>query len=244
MEQLEILTRGVAFGVAFLTIASWELVRPRRLDSRRATRWPINLSLAAVNSLVVRLIAPASGVTFALWAERRGWGVLRLVDLPAWVEWGVAILVLDAAVYFQHRLFHAIPLLWKLHVLHHADQAFDVSTGVRFHPGEIAISTLYKGAIIAGVGASPGATVAFEVVLNLGSLFSHANGQLPGDRVLRGLVVTPDMHRVHHSTRRSEQNSNFGFSFSWWDRLFGTYRPQPAQPHESMKIGVDHANHT
>lgn len=239
MGYSEAVIRGAAFAIGFLTIAAWELLRPRRSNTARARRWPINLSLAVVNGALVRLIAPASGVTFALWAEARGWGALRAIDLPDWFEATLAIAALDCAVYFQHRLFHLVPFLWTFHRLHHADRAFDVSTGVRFHPIEIAISTFYKGAIIVALGASPLAVITFEVLLNLGSLFSHANGQLPGDPVVRAMFVTPDMHRVHHSTRVVEQNSNFGFSFSVWDRLFGTYRPQPEEPHESMPIGVD-----
>jgi sterol desaturase/sphingolipid hydroxylase (fatty acid hydroxylase superfamily) len=198
------------------------------------------VALAALNSLVVRIIAPASGVTFALWAERQGWGVLRALDTPAWLEAAVAVAALDLVVYLQHRLFHAVPFLWRMHRVHHADLHFDVTTGVRFHPFEIALSTLLKGAAILALGATPLAVLIFEIVLNAGSLFSHANGALPPavDAVARRVFVTPDMHRVHHSTIVAEQNTNFGFNVSWWDRVFGTYRATPSRPHESMPIGV------
>ena len=193
-----------------------------------------------MNSLVVRIIAPASGVTFALWADGYGWGLLRATSLPGWLEGAFAIVALDLAVYFQHRLLHAVPWLWRMHRIHHADLHFDVTTGLRFHPFEIALSTLVKGAAIVALGASAVTVLVFEVILNAGSLFSHANGSLPAglERGLRRVFVTPDMHRVHHSIVVAEQNSNFGFNLSWWDRTFGTYRPAPAAPHESMPIGV------
>jgi sterol desaturase/sphingolipid hydroxylase (fatty acid hydroxylase superfamily) len=228
------------FVAIFAAIALWEWRRPRRRPQLRGARWRAHVALAALNSLVVRVIAPASGVSFALWAERAGWGLLRNVDAPAWIEASFAVVVLDLVVYFQHRLLHAVPWLWRMHRIHHADLHFDVTTGVRFHPFEIALSTLIKGAAILAIGAAPGAVLAFEIILNAGSLFSHANGALPlgVDGLLRRVVVTPDMHRVHHSTAVAEQNTNFGFNVSWWDRLFGTYRPAPAQPHESMPIGV------
>jgi sterol desaturase/sphingolipid hydroxylase (fatty acid hydroxylase superfamily) len=179
-------------------------------------------------------------VSFALWAEREGWGVLRAADGAPWLEAAVAIAALDLVVYLQHRLFHAVPFLWRMHRAHHADLHFDVTTGVRFHPFEIALSTLLKGAAILALGATPVAVLIFEIILNAGSLFSHANGRLPPrvDAVARRVFVTPDMHRVHHSTMVSEQNTNFGFNVSWWDRMFGTYRAAPSHPHESMPIGV------
>ena len=179
-------------------------------------------------------------MSFALWAEQRGWGGLRAVNAPAWIEATVAVVVLDLVVYFQHRLLHAVPWLWRMHRIHHADLHFDVTTGVRFHPFEIALSTLIKGAAILALGASPVAVLVFEIILNAGSLFSHANGALPTrvDALLRRIVVTPDMHRVHHSIVIAEQNTNFGFNVSWWDRLFRTYRPAPEQSHESMPIGL------
>jgi sterol desaturase/sphingolipid hydroxylase (fatty acid hydroxylase superfamily) len=228
------------FVAIFAAIALWEWRSPRRRSQLRGPRWRTHVALAALNSLVVRIIAPASGVSFALWAEQRGWGVLRHVDASAWIEATVAVVALDLVVYFQHRLLHAVPWLWRMHRTHHADVHFDVTTGVRFHPFEIALSTLLKGGVILLLGASPAAVLVFEIILNAGSLFSHANGSLPRgvDALLRRVIVTPDMHRVHHSIVVAEQNTNFGFNVSWWDRLFGTYRPAPAAPHESMPIGI------
>ncbi|HEY6361203.1 MAG TPA: sterol desaturase family protein [Vicinamibacterales bacterium] len=224
----------------FAAIAVWEWRRPRRTPQVRGARWAAHITLAALNVLVVRIIAPASAVTFALWGERNGWGLLRAASAPSWLEAAFAIGVLDLVVYFQHRLLHAVPWLWRTHRIHHADLHFDVTTGVRFHPFEIALSTLIKGATIVALGASPVAVLVFEIILNAGSLFSHANGSLPAavDRRLRRVFVTPDMHRVHHSIVVAEQNANFGFNVSWWDRLFGTYCATPAAPHESMPIGV------
>src|SRR5687767_8740657 len=227
------------FVLVCAVLAVWEVAWPRRDDVHRPKRWPVNVSLALVNAVIVRVLAPGSGVTFALLAADRGLGLLRMVTLPAMLEWVIAILALDAAVYIQHRLFHALPWLWRLHRLHHADRGFDFTTGVRFHPGEIAISTLYKGAWIVALGASPEATLIFEIILSTGSLFSHANARVPGDRLWRLALVTPDMHRVHHSTDSAEQNANYGFSFSWWDRLGRTYRPVPRHPHETMAIGLE-----
>ena len=219
----------------------WEWRHPRRRSQLRGPRWRTHLTLAALNTLVVRIIAPASGVSFAIWAEQRGWGLLSTIDAPPWIEATVAVVVLDLVVYFQHRLLHAVSWLWRMHRMHHADLHFDVTTGVRFHPFEIALSTLIKGGAILLLGASPTAVVVFEIILNAGSLFSHANGSLPTgvDAVLRRVLVTPDMHRVHHSIVVAEQNTNFGFNVPWWDRLFGTYRPAPSEPHESMPIGID-----
>jgi sterol desaturase/sphingolipid hydroxylase (fatty acid hydroxylase superfamily) len=225
----------------FAALALWEWRRPRRQPAVRGSRWTAHVVLAALNSLVVRLIAPASEVTFALWAQRSGWGLLPRIDAPPPVAGAVAVIVLDLVVYVQHRLLHAVPWLWRMHRIHHADLHFDITTGVRFHPFEIALSTLIKGATIVALGATPAAVIVFEIILNAGSLFSHANGALPGrvDRVLRRVFVTPDMHRVHHSVIVAEQNSNFGFDVSWWDRLFGTYRAAPAAPHEVMPIGLE-----
>jgi sterol desaturase/sphingolipid hydroxylase (fatty acid hydroxylase superfamily) len=237
--MLEAPLRLAIFLVVLTSVAVWEWRRPRRPQLRGA-RWRTHLTLAALDTLVVRLIAPASGVTFALWAQREGWGVLTATSAPRWIQAVVAVAILDLAVYFQHRLFHAVPLLWRMHRTHHADLHFDVTTGVRFHPFEIAISTLIKGAVILALGASPLAVVVFEAILNAGSLFSHANGSFSRrtDAWLRRVIVTPDMHRVHHSAALDEQNTNFGFNVSWWDRVFGTYRAAPALPHESMPIGM------
>jgi len=238
LEDSEGLLRLTAFIVLSVGLIGVEAWRPRRLDANRRGRWPLNLSLAVTNAIVVRLIAPASGVTFALWAEGRGIGATRLFELPAAIEFAGSVLALDLLVYAQHRLFHAVPALWSLHRLHHTDRTMDISTGVRFHPAEIAISTVYKGVWIVALGVSPAATVAFELLLSLGSLFSHANIRLGPDRLWQAVVVTPDMHRVHHSTDVLEQNTNFGFSLSCWDRACGTYRARPAGHHETMPLGV------
>ena len=200
MDEQGALRLGVFVAVC-LGLGLWEAWWPRRSDARRRVRWPVNLSLAAVNTVVVRVLAPASGVTFALLAEGRGLGLLRAVEWPAAVEFVLAVLVLDALVYVQHRLFHALPWLWRLHRLHHADAGFDFTTGVRFHPGEIAVSTIYKGVCIVALGGSPLATLAFEIVLSTGSLFSHANARLAGDRLLAAGVrharhaPRPPLHR-------------------------------------------------
>lgn len=178
---------------------------------------------------------------FALFAEVRGLGILNVVSWPRWFEVSLAVAVLDLAIYLQHRLFHHLPLLWRLHRVHHADLDVDVSTGARFHPVEILLSLAIKFLVIVALGASPLAVLLFEIGLNASSMFNHSNVSLPSavERLLRCLVVTPDMHRVHHSIVRHETDSNFGFNFPWWDRLFGTYRPQPEAGHEKMTLGLE-----
>jgi sterol desaturase/sphingolipid hydroxylase (fatty acid hydroxylase superfamily) len=175
-------------------------------------------------------------------AESRSWGLLHQVRWPAWLEVALAVLAFDLAIYLQHVMFHAVPALWRLHMVHHADLDFDVTTGLRFHTLEILLSALIKLAVVVVIGPPAVAVVIFEVLLNATSMFNHSNVRMPGwlDRLLRWLVVTPDMHRVHHSVIRRETNSNFGFNFSWWDVLLGTYRDQPAAGHETMTIGVSH----
>ncbi len=233
--------RVAAFGAAFVVLAVWEALRPVRQAPARRARWPINLGLALANTALVRLLLPAGLTATAVWAGDRGWGLLPALALPGWASAVVAIAALDFAVFAQHWSLHRVPLLWGLHRLHHTDRQFDVSTGVRFHPAEIGLSTVYKASVVLALGASPVATLGFELLLTLASLFSHANTRVPGDALVRRLVVTPDMHRVHHSTRRAEQDSNYGFCLSCWDRLFGTYRAQPHDPHETMTIGLDTA---
>jgi sterol desaturase/sphingolipid hydroxylase (fatty acid hydroxylase superfamily) len=232
--------RLALFIAIFAAIAVWEWRRPRRQPQVRGSRWGVHVTLAGLNSLVVRLIAPASGVSFAPSAEQAGWGLFQGDGGATLGRASPRSFALDLVVYLQHRLFHAVPWFWRMHRVHHADVQFDVTTGVRFHPLEIAVSTLIKGAAILALGASAAAVRLFEIFLNAGSLFSHANGSLPPgvDRVVRRVLVTPDMHRVHHSVVVEEQNTDFGFNVSWWDRVFGTYRPAPAQPHESMPNGV------
>jgi sterol desaturase/sphingolipid hydroxylase (fatty acid hydroxylase superfamily) len=230
------------FGGVFAVMAIWELVGPRRTQSiGRGWRWPNNLGVVVANTLLVRLAFPTTAVALALLAETRGWGLFNLATLPVSVGVVVSIIALDLAIYLQHVLFHAVPALWRLHRMHHADLEFDVSTGLRFHPIEIVLSMLIKFAVVAALGAPAAAVLIFEVLLNATSMFNHGNVRIPMsfDRILRWIVVTPDMHRVHHSILARETNSNFGFNLSCWDRLFGTYRAQPASGHEGMTIGIE-----
>jgi sterol desaturase/sphingolipid hydroxylase (fatty acid hydroxylase superfamily) len=204
-------------------------------------RWPGNLGIVALNTVLVRVIAPTGVVGLALSAETQGWGVMNQLTLPLWLTVTLSVLVLDLATYVQHVLFHAIPVLWRLHRVHHADLDFDVTTGARFHPIEILLSLGMKLIVVAALGLPAVAVVIFEVLLNATAMFNHGNVLIPPqlDRVLRLLVVTPDMHRVHHSIVVHETNSNFGFSFPWWDRILGTYRAQPASGHKSMTVGIE-----
>jgi sterol desaturase/sphingolipid hydroxylase (fatty acid hydroxylase superfamily) len=229
------------FLAAFSALAAWEIVAPRRkLFMPRAGRWRANLGILIVNTVAVRAIAPAAAVGIALFAERRGIGMLNGLDLPLPVEVLLAVLALDLAIYLQHVMFHAVPLLWRLHRVHHADLDFDVTTGTRFHPIEILLSLAIKAAAIFLIGAPVLAVLIFEIALNLSAMFNHSNIRIPkvADAVLRWFVVTPDMHRVHHSIHGDETNRNFGFNLPWWDRIFGTYRDQPRAGHEQMVIGI------
>ena len=238
----EPLIRLTAFLGVFLAVALWEALGPRRRRAfPRYRRWPHNLGLLAIDTLVVRLLVPATAVGVAVAAQSHGWGLTHLLAVPAWLAIPLAVALLDLTIYFQHVAFHAVPALWRLHRVHHTDLDFDVTTGTRFHPIEILVSAGIKLAAVAAIGAPPIAVLVFEVLLNATAMFNHANAGLPPkvDAVLRWLVVTPDMHRVHHSILPRETNSNFGFNLPWWDRLFGTYRPQPAAGHEEMTIGID-----
>ena len=234
--------RLLTFVGVLATLAIAEAVRPRRRRLRRRDqRWPHNLGLVAAGTVLVRVGAPAGVVSFALVAERRGWGLLRQDHVPIAAAWATGVLALDLAVYGQHVAMHKVRWLWPLHRVHHADVDVDVTTGVRFHPVELLLSLGLKGAVAMVVGVPTGAVVLFEVLLNATSMFSHANLRLAAgaDRVARLLVVTPDMHRVHHSRDRRETDSNYGFNVPWWDRIFGTYRAAPLVPHERMALGVD-----
>ena len=214
--------RLVAFGGVFIAMAAWEFMVPRRQQAiGRGWRWPNNLSLVVINALLVRILFPTTAVGLALLAAERGFGLFNLVALPAWAGVAASVVILDLAIYLQHVLFHAVPALWRLHRMHHADLEFDVSTGLRFHPIEILVSMLIKFAVVAAVGAPALSVLIFEVLLNATSMFNHANVRIPLgiDHVLRRLVVTPDMHRVHHSILAPETNSNFGFNLPWWDRM-------------------------
>jgi sterol desaturase/sphingolipid hydroxylase (fatty acid hydroxylase superfamily) len=223
-------------------MAIWEVLGPRRKQAiGRGLRWPNNLGVVAVDTLLVRLVFPTTAAGLALVAEAHAWGLFHAIALPAWVALVCSVILLDLAIYFQHVLFHAVPALWRLHRMHHADLEFDVTTGLRFHPIEILLSMMIKLAVVAALGAPAVAVLIFEVLLNATSMFNHSNIRMPLglDRVLRWLVVTPDMHRVHHSIASRETNSNFGFNLPWWDRLFGTYRAQPAAGHAGMTIGIE-----
>ena len=233
--------RVASFMAVFAAMAAWEVLAPRREPGPRRSRWYHNLGLLVVDVMVLRIIAPGAAIAVALTAESKGWGLLSAVEAPRWLEIVGAVLLLDLAIYFQHVTFHAVPALWRLHRVHHSDLEFDVTTGTRFHPVEILLSTGFKCAAVAAIGAPALAVLAFEVLLNVTSVFNHSNARIPAavDRRLRWLVVTPDMHRVHHSVLYNEACSNFGFNAPWWDRLFGTYRDQPLHGHERMTLGVD-----
>ena len=228
----------------FVILALLELAIPRRKARQtKPRRWLTNLSIAGIDSVVVRLMAllavPVAAVAAAAWAQANGWGLLNWLDVPAWIALPLAIIVLDLAIYGQHVASHKIPLFWRLHKVHHTDVEFDVTTAVRFHPIEIALSMLWKIIVVLALGASPWAVVLFEVILNGCAMFNHANITLPQwlDRIVRLVLVTPDMHRVHHSVYRSEHDMNYGFNLSIWDRLFGTYKAQPHDGHVEMVIG-------
>ena len=240
--QNETAIRLTAFFGVLALVAGAEFMFPRRrLTVSKLRRWASNLGIVFLNSLVVRLLLPATAAGFAVFAANRGWGVFNYFsEVPVWFAIIASVVILDFAIYLQHVMFHAVPALWRLHRMHHADLDFDVTTGARFHPIEILLSMLIKFAVIAVIGAPVAAVIIFEVLLNATSMFNHGNLRLPlaFDRVLRLFVVTPDMHRVHHSIEDHETNSNFGFNLPWWDRLFGTYKPQPAAGHEAMTIGI------
>lgn len=236
----EIIRIGFFVGV-LAAVAAWEVVAPRRplTDSRRR-RWFVNISLSAIDTAVARFVLPVLPLEMAIRGRDGGWGILNAFPLPGWARILLALLALDLLIYLQHVLFHFLPVLWRLHRMHHTDLDIDVTTGTRFHPVEILVSQGIKVGVVALLGAPVAAVVAFEVVLNATSLFNHGNIRISPavDRWLRLIVVTPDMHRVHHSVVPRETNSNFGFNLPWWDRLAGTYRPQPAGGHEGMVIGL------
>jgi sterol desaturase/sphingolipid hydroxylase (fatty acid hydroxylase superfamily) len=231
---------GFFFGI-FGLMALWEVLAPRRqLVTSKPVRWVNNIGLVVFNSFILRLIFPAAAVGLALFAQEQGWGAFNYLEVPFWLAVLISVLAMDFFIYLQHVMVHAVPALWRLHRVHHADRDFDVTTGARFHPLEIILSMLIKFAVIMLLGAPVVAVVIFEVILNATSMFNHGNVRIPVavDAVLRLFVVTPDMHRVHHSVEDDETNSNFGFNLPWWDRLFGTYRAQPRAGHEAMTVGI------
>jgi len=234
--------RLAAFMGVLAAMAMWEIAAPRRRrDIPRVIRWTNNIALVVLDTLILRLSFPILAVGLAVMAEERGWGLFNNIDVPVWVAIVVSMLLLDLAIYLQHVLFHAVPGLWRLHRMHHADLDFDATTGLRFHPVEILISMGIKLGVVAALGPPAVAVLLFEVILNATALFNHANIDLPRpvDRVLRWIVVTPDMHRVHHSVDPRETNSNYGFNLPWWDRLLGTYLAQPEKGHKGMEIGLE-----
>jgi sterol desaturase/sphingolipid hydroxylase (fatty acid hydroxylase superfamily) len=240
METETLIRLGAFLGV-FAILAAGEIFLPRRrLTSSKGRRWLANLTIVALNPLSVALVYPILPVGVALLASEQSWGLLNQWSLPYWFEVLIGVVALDLVIYAQHVLHHAIPVLWRLHMVHHADLDFDMTTGLRFHPIEIIVSMAIKLSAVAALGVSPLAVLIFEVALNATSMFNHSNIRIQKnmDRILRLLVVTPDMHRVHHSVVIRETNSNYGFNLPWWDRLLGTYKDQPAKGHTDMVIGL------
>ena len=243
MENEAALRLAVFLGL-FAVFACAEQLAPRRARQQsQRRRWLTNIAITVINTLTLRAMAfglPLLAAGAALDAGARGWGLFNMIALPGWLEIALAMLVLDLAIWVQHLITHKVPLLWRLHRVPHADRDMDVTTAVRFHPVEIALSMLLKIGLIYLLGPAAVAVVLFEIILNGTAMFNHANLHLPQtlDRVLRRVLVTPDMHRVHHSTQRSEHDSNYGFALAIWDRIFGTYVSQPADGHDDMKVGL------
>jgi sterol desaturase/sphingolipid hydroxylase (fatty acid hydroxylase superfamily) len=237
----EVVIRLSFFLGIFAVMAIWEFVAPRRaLTASKAVRWANNLAMVFLNSYILRLLFPAAAVGMAAFTSEQGWGLFNYYEVSPLIAAIVSVVVMDFIIYLQHVMVHAIPVLWRLHRVHHADPDFDVTTGSRFHPIEIILSMLIKFAAIILLGPPLIAVVVFEVILNATAMFNHSNVRINPvvDKWLRLLLVTPDMHRVHHSVEDDETNSNFGFSLPWWDRLFGTYRDQPRGGHKNMVIGI------
>lgn len=227
--------------IVLLIMAGWETVAPKRkLTTVKSRRWTTNLTIIGLDNLLVMFLVPVTVIQVSLAAQASKWGLFNQLDLSPALTLFLSVLALDLVIYLQHLMFHAVPMFWRLHMVHHADLDIDVTTGLRFHPVEIILSVFIKIATVAALGPPVLAVLVFEILLNATAMFNHANVALPTgiDRWLRLIVVTPDMHRVHHSVIIRETNSNFGFNFPWWDRLFGTYRPQPAQGHQAMTIGL------
>jgi sterol desaturase/sphingolipid hydroxylase (fatty acid hydroxylase superfamily) len=237
----EAITRLSFFFGTLAVMSVLEILSPRRkLITSKSVRWFSNLGMVLISTFTLRLIFPLLAIDLSLIAQEKQWGLLNNFNMPGWLEVVIGVLILDLIIYLQHLMFHTVPVLWRLHMMHHADLDIDLTTGLRFHPIEIYLSMGIKMAAVSVFGPSPLAVLIFEVVLNTTAMFNHSNFLLPlgFDRALRLFVVTPDMHRVHHSVTIRETNSNFGFNFPWWDRLLGTYRAQPAEGHEGMTIGL------
>lgn len=240
MDNEAIIRLGSFFGI-FALMSVWEVLAPKRaLTTSKAVRWSSNLAITFINSLLLRFIFPVLAIGVAYIGTEQGLGILNKVEIPELLSGLIAIILLDFAIYAQHYAFHMLPYPWRLHMMHHTDMDIDVTTGARFHPIEILLSMCIKVSIVMIIGAPPWAVLIFEVLLNATAMFNHSNVNIPVsiDRVLRLFVVTPDMHRVHHSVIIRETNSNYGFNFPWWDRIFKTYNAQPVKGHTGMKIGL------
>jgi len=245
ITEHEVIIRLSFFFGIFFVMAVYELISPRRrLLVPKLLRWSNNLALVVLNSIVLRLLFPVAAVGMAVFAQEHGWGLFNYYQLSTLLVVVLSVIIMDGIIYLQHVMVHAIPVLWRLHRVHHADPDFDVTTGARFHPLEIILSMLIKFAVIMVLGPPVVAVIIFEVLLNGTAMFNHSNVRLNKtfDKYLRLFIVTPDMHRVHHSVEADETNSNFGFNLPWWDRLFGTYRDQPQKGHEAMTIGIHQYN--
>ena len=230
-----------AFLGLFGLLALTEWLRPRRkLTVSKGNRWFTNIAIVVIDSVVVRLIFPAAAVGVALWAQSNGYGLFNLIDAPFWLAGLVSIVLLDFAVWFSHLLSHKVPMFWRFHRMHHSDRDIDVSTAIRFHPIEIVLSMIYKVAWVVALGAPAWSVIMFEIILNGVAMFNHSNTKLPLwlDKIARMVIVTPDMHRVHHSSIQRETDSNYGFNFPFWDKMFGTYIAQPELGHDGMEIGL------
>ena len=240
--NVDLIIRISAFVGIFAVMAVWEMMAPRRQwNTAKAKRWVVNLAIVGFNSLLTRVLFASGALGAAILAGQGEVGLFNQLNWPWWAELIIAVVVLDLVVYIQHVLMHAVPILWRLHMVHHSDLDIDVTTGVRFHPIEIALSMFIKIGAVILIGVSPTAVLMFEVMLNATSMFNHSNVRIPVqvDRMLRWIVVTPDMHRVHHSVIPRETNRNFGFNLSWWDRVLGTYLSNPSKGHEYMTIGLE-----
>ncbi len=248
IEKLEILTNNMELTIRlssflgiFLIMSIWEVIAPKRnLTQSKGTRWFNNLSIIIINSFIMRLLVPVLPVGLAIVAAKSQWGLFNIINMPEWIKIILSVIILDLIIYIQHVLFHSFPPFWRLHLVHHADLDLDVTSGLRFHPIEILLSFIIKIITISALGPPVMAVIIFETLLNGTAMFNHSNINLPKkiDRILRLIVVTPDMHRVHHSVTIRETNSNFGFNLPWWDKLFSTYRDQPVAGHQKMTIGL------
>ena len=241
--NMELMIRISVFLGILIFMGLWELAAPRRqLQTSKNSRWIVNLTMTVLNSILIRVLFASSPFAAAILSQEKVWGLLNNVNVGLLGHCLIAVILLDLTVYLQHVMFHAIPTLWRVHMVHHSDLDFDVTTGVRFHPIEIVLSTVIKLGAVVLIGASPTAVLIFEVLLNATSMFNHSNVRIPSsvDRLLRWIVVTPDMHRIHHSVIPRETNRNFGFNLPWWDRMLGTYLQSPSHSQETMTIGLEH----